>query len=109
MLSGYCVKGSERTLSVNVTLKRRGEPSDLPAFGVTFGRRAFPRTDSSQRDVSEAVEILKSNQRVSDVWLGDGSFNSTIDLGDTNVVLGATYRSGFTISGSKVLSHDRNV
>jgi acetoacetate decarboxylase len=108
-LGGFCVKGSERTLGVRVTLKHKSEPSDLPAFGAVFGRRAFPRTDASQREVMEAVEILKSNQKTTNVWLGDGSFESSIDLGETKPTLGAVYSSGFTIGGSRVLSRDRNV
>jgi hypothetical protein len=108
-LSGFCVKGPETSLSVNVTLKHKGESADLPVFGATFGRRAFPRTDSSQREVIEPVEILKSNQTTSNVWLGDGSFKSTLDLGETKVTMGATYSSGFTIGGSRVLMSDRNI
>jgi hypothetical protein len=49
------------------------------------------------------VQILKSNSRVSDVWLGTGTFRSVLDLGALRPVSGAVYRSGFTISGSKVL------
>jgi hypothetical protein len=108
-LSGFCVKGAGSCLSVGVTLKHKGEPGDLPTFGATFGRRAFPRTDSSQREVMEPVEILKSNQKTSNVWLGDGYFETALDLGETMVTLGATYSSGFTIGGSRVLTSDRNV
>ena len=102
--SGFCVKGDQRTLSVRVEIARKGAPGDLPGFGSTFGMRRFPQTHESQGSVSEAVEILKSNSRLDDVWLGDGAFESTLDLGETAVAGGAVYRSGFTISGSAVLS-----
>jgi len=102
-MGGFCVKGSERTLSLRVIVRKEGAPADLPSFGVTYGRRVFPRTDESQDVVQEAVEILKSNSRTSDVWLGDGSLETTLSVGEPRAVLGAVYKSGFTISGSKVL------
>jgi hypothetical protein len=100
---GFCVKGSARMMSLNVSVMKPGTPSDLPSFGATFGLRRFPRTEKSQAEVDEPVEILKSNSRVSDVWIGEGSVESALDLGDVEPSLGAVYRSGFTISGSKVL------
>lgn len=101
--SGFCSKGSDTTLRVSVEVKRRGAPSDLQAFGATFGLRRYPRTDSSQEEVDEPVEIRKSNAAVSDVWLGSGSVATTLDVGTPKSVVGAVYRSGFTISGSTVL------
>ena len=101
--SGFCVKGADRTLSVRVRLERRGEPPDLPSFGATFGMRRLPKTDPSQGEVDEPVEILKWNAKVSDVWLGSGSLETSFDLGKFKVTGGAVYKSGFTISGSRVL------
>lgn len=101
--SGFCIKGASRTLSVSVTVRKSGAPSDLPAFGPVYGMRRFPQTDPSQGSVDEAVEILKSNSRVADVWLGEGELETILDLGVAAPVTGAVYRSGFTISGSKVL------
>ena len=101
---GFCVKGPETTLSLRVKLDHPGEPKDLPSFGATFGLRRYPQTDSSQRAVDEPVEILKSNSRVSDVWLGTGRMSTTLDLGEVRTLAGAIYRSGFTISGSRVLN-----
>lgn len=103
-LSGFCMKGPERTLWVDVDVREKGTSVDLPRFGATFGRRAFPRTDISQGAVSEIVEIAKSDQRTAEVWIGDGTFGSSFDLGETEPVKGAVYQSGFTISGSKVLA-----
>ena len=103
-LSGFCVKGGERTLSVRVDIDRPGKKVDLPNLGATFGMRRYPRTDGSQASVHEAVEILKSNSRTADVWLGTGHLQSQLDLGKTEVTAGAAYRSGFTISGSRVLA-----
>lgn len=102
--SGFCVKGAERTLSVDVKVERNGEPKDLPNFGATFGMRRLPRTDESQGEVAEAVEVIKWNAKVSDVWLGKGSLDTTLELGKFKVIGGAVYRSGFTISGSRVLA-----
>lgn len=102
-LSGFCVKGGRRTLTVKVAIERAGVPSDLPAFGATFGTRKFPQTNSTQGSVDEPVEVLKSNSRVSDVWLGEGSAETAFDLGSLQQFSGAAYRSGFTINGSKVL------
>ena len=98
---GFCVKGPETTLSLRVRVERPGSPRDLPSLGVTFGLRKFPKTEESQGSVDEPVEILKSNSRVSDVWLGSGSVATTLDLGRPANVSGAVYRSGFTISGSR--------
>jgi len=101
--SGFCVKGAKTMLAVNVRIQRRASPADLPKFGATYGMRKFPQTDPSQGSVDEPVEIQKSNVRVSDVWLGGGSVETSLDLGRPTPVSGAVYRSGFTISGSRVL------
>ncbi len=101
--SGYCMKGGVRTLWVQVTLESQGAPKDLVGFGPTYGTRRFSSTDQSQAGVSEAVEISKSNSRVSDVWKGKGSLTTSLDLGTMEPLRGAVYSSGFTISGSKVL------
>lgn len=103
VFGGFCTKGPETTLSLGVTVEREGSSKDLPSFGATFGMRKFPRTDPTQGTVDEPVEILKSNSRVSDVWLGAGSVNTTVGVGKIEPLSGAVYRSGFTISGSKVL------
>jgi len=100
---GFCVKGPEQPLSLDVTVERAGAPSDLPAFGATFGMRRFPKTGEGQESVDEPVEITKSNSRVSDVWIGNGSLRTTPEVGKTQPLSGAVYRSGFTISGSKSL------
>jgi len=100
---GFCVKGPGETLSLEVTVERQGVPSDLPSFGATFGMRRFPRTDDSQGSVGEPVEMVKSNSRVTDVWLGSGSLRTELDVGRIEPLSGAIYRSGFTISGSKAL------
>jgi hypothetical protein len=100
---GFCVKGPRRVLSLGVTVKKQGSPSDLVSLGSTFGMRRFPRTDPSQGTVDEPVEILKSNPRVSDVWTGTGALKTRLRVGEIHPISGAVYRSGFTISGSKVL------
>jgi hypothetical protein len=100
---GFCVKGPGQTLSLEVTVQKPGYPADLPSFGATFGMRRFPRTESTQGTVDEPVEILKSNTRVSDVWLGIGSLKTKLKVGKIEPLSGAVYRSGFTISGSRVL------
>ena len=102
-LGGFCVKGPETTLSLEVAVEKEGAPSDLPAFGATFGTRRLPRTDPSQGVVDEPVEILKSNSKVSDVWLGSASVKTTLPVGTISPLSAAVYKSGFTISGSKVL------
>lgn len=100
---GFCVKGGATTLSLSVTIERQGAPSDLPSLGATFGRRVFPKTNQTQGEVIEVVEILKSNSKTADIWLGKGSVRTTLPIGEPRSVTGAVYRSGFTISGSKVL------
>jgi acetoacetate decarboxylase len=104
VLSGFCIKGAERLLSVRVKVETKGASEDLQSFGATFGMRRFPKTDESQSSVAEAVEILKSNAKVSEVWLGEGSLETTLDVGKFEVTGGAVYKSGFTISGSRVLA-----
>ena len=100
---GFCVKGPEQTLSLGVTVEGPGAPSDLPSFGATFGIRKFPGSGPGVEEVSELVEVVKSNSRVSDVWIGTGSVRTTLPVGSIEPVSGAVYRSGFTISGSKAL------
>ena len=100
---GFCVKGPDQVLSLQVTVKRQGAPADLPSFGSTFGTRKYPRTDDSQGSVDEPVEVVKSNSRASDVWLGSGTLRTSLDLGKVEPVSGAVYRSGFTIMGSRPL------
>ena len=102
-LGGFCVKGPEKVLSLRFRAQREGSPSDLISFGSTFGMRRFPQTDSSQGRVDEPVEIPKSNSRVSDVWVGTGSVETSLQVGEARPISAAAYRSGFTISGSKVL------
>jgi len=100
---GFCVKGPGQTLSLEVTIEKAGSPSDLPSFGPTYGMRRFPSTGDAETEVNEPVEILKSNSRVSDVWIGSGSLKTKLKVGKITPLSGAVYRSGFTISGSKVL------
>lgn len=100
---GFCAKGSETPLVVRVSVERQGAPADLPSFGSTFGYRRFPRTDPSQSRIDEPVEVLKSNSRTSEVWLGRGSIEIGLEVGAVEPSLGAVYKSGFTISGSRVL------
>ena len=101
---GYCVKGGERTLRLAVEVERKGEPKDLISFGATYGMRRFPPTGPGQTGVAQAVEMLKSNSRTSDVWIGKGSIDFSLDFGEPEVILGALYKAGFTISGSKALT-----
>ncbi|MDG6985386.1 MAG: acetoacetate decarboxylase family protein [Nitrososphaerota archaeon] len=101
---GFCVKGPDPTLSISVKVIRQGSPSDLVSFGTTFGMRMYPSTHESQTGVDEPVEILKSNSKVSDVWVGTGSLKTSIEVGDVHPISAASYKSGFTISGSKVLT-----
>ena len=100
---GFCVKGPGQTLSLQVSIEKAGRPSDLQAFGATFGMRRFPGSDPGQGAVNEPVEILKSNSRISDVWIGTGSLKTRLRVGPVEPLYGAVYRSGFTISGSKSL------
>lgn len=101
--AGFCVKGDSSMLRVKVSITKQGSPSDLPSFGATFGLRRFPRTNESQNAVDEPVEILKSNSKVSDVWLGKGNVETVLNMGSITESRGAVYRGGFTISGSMVL------
>jgi hypothetical protein len=101
--AGFSVKGAQTTLSLTVEVERQGAPADLPSFGATFGLRRFPATDGSQKSIDEPVEILKSNSKVSEVWLGRGTLKTILDIGVPKSFKGAVYRSGFTISGSKAL------
>ena len=100
---GFCVKGRGETLSLEVAVKKAGNPSDLPYFGATYGMRRSPGTSPGRKGVNEPVEILKSNSKVSDVWLGAGSVKTELDVGKVEPLYGAVYKSGFTISGSRPL------
>ena len=102
-VTGYCVKGAERTLRVHVKIEKPGGAPDLVSFGRTFGLRRYPTTDSSQSGVAEAVEIQKSGTKFSEVWTGAGAVEAAMDVGRTEAIRGAVYKSGFTISGSRVL------
>ena len=100
---GFCVKGPDTTLTVSAIVRAAAEPSALPSFGVTYGLRNYPSTGPGQKGVREPVEVLKSNSRVSDVWVGEGTLRTTLDVGDVEPTSAAVYRSGFTISGSRAL------
>ena len=100
---GFCVKGPEQTLSLQVQVEKEAASDALPKFGATFGTRRYPRTEESQGAVDEPVEIEKANSRVSEVWVGTGSLSTALGVGKIEPVSGAVYRSGFTILGSKVL------
>lgn len=100
---GFCVKGPVQTLSLEVAVEKAGSPSDLPSFGATYGMRRFPSAGAGEEAVNEPVEILKSNSRVADVWIGTGSVKTELEVGKIAPLFGAVYRSGFTISGSKPL------
>jgi len=102
-LGGFCVKGPEQTLSLEVAVEKEGRPSDLPSFGATYGLRRFPGTGVGQETVNEPVEILKSNARVTDIWIGTGSVKTNVEVGEVEPISGAVYRSGFTITGSEPL------
>ncbi len=106
VLSGYCVASGRKVLSVKVEIERQGEKADQVSFGATYGVRRFPATDPSQKDVGELVEVLKYNNRSSDVWVGRGelAFETTDQLGNTRVLRGVSYKGGFSIKGAKVLS-----
>jgi len=100
---GFCVKGPGQTLSLEVIVQKRGQPSDLRPFGATFGMRRFPRTDAGQEAVNEPVEMIRTNSKLSDVWIGSGSVKTKLKVGKIEPLSGAVYRSGFTIAGSKSL------
>ena len=100
---GFCVKGPAQTLSLEVAVEKEGSPSDIPSFGATYGMRMFPGTGAGLEAVNEPVEILKSNSKVSEVWIGTGSVKTELEVGKIEPMRGAVYRSGFTISGSKPL------
>ena len=102
-LGGFCVKGPWQTLSIEVAVEKEARPSDLPSFGATYGMRRFPSITAGQEAVNEPVEILKSNSRMTDVWIGTGSLKTKLEVGRIEPLLGAVYRSGFTINGSKPL------
>lgn len=105
-LSGYCIAGGKKVLSLKVRLERKGAKEDLMAFGATFGVRRFPATDPSQNSISELVEVLKYNSRSSDVWVGQGevTLDSADQVGRTQLLRGVSYKSGFSIRGANVLA-----
>ncbi|MDA4129027.1 MAG: acetoacetate decarboxylase family protein [Thaumarchaeota archaeon] len=105
-LSGYASSGGEKVFSLRVKLLKRGEKADLVNFGATYGLRRFPRTSEGQVQVNELVEVQKYNARTSDVWSGEGKvwFSGIEEMGELNMVRGVMYRSGFSISGAKVLT-----
>jgi hypothetical protein len=103
--SGNATSGGTTVLSIETVTENRGDKSDLLNFGATFGRRRFPKTDESQSEVDELVEIVKASGGISDVRTGSGrlQLDPREGLGDLEVVCGLAYKSEFTISGAKVL------
>ncbi len=109
-LTGYCARHGYRLLTVRLKINRRGAVDDIMKFGATFGYRHFPTTHESQTAVSEIVEVIKTNSRADDVWVGEGE----IELGKSpseelelvkplEVIYGIHYKAGFVIEGAKVL------
>jgi acetoacetate decarboxylase len=110
-LSGYATRHGQRIFTVRVKITRKGTAEDVTKFGSTYGLRLFPATDSTQTQVRELVEVKKSAAVVDDVWVGDGelSFGTPLGeeldlLGPLAIKYGCSYRTGFTISGAKVLA-----
>lgn len=111
-LSGYAIRHGERIFSVHVKVGRRGSGEDVVRFGATYGLRLFPATDTTQTHVQELVEVSKSIPAVDDVWVGDGELRLGHSPGEEldslqplEVKYGCVYRTGFTISGAKVLAN----
>lgn len=110
-LSGFATRHGQRIFTVHVKVNRKGSSGDVIRFGSTYGLRLFPATDATQTAVRELVEVTKSAAVVDDIWAGDGELNFGTPLGEELDLLGpletkygCVYRTGFTISGAKVLA-----
>ncbi len=110
-LSGYATRHGERIFTVHVKVNRKGSSEDVIRFGSTYGLRLFPATHPSQTHVQELVEVSKSPPKVDDVWVGEGELmlgnlhGEELDLlRPLEASYGCVYRTGFTISGAKVLA-----
>ncbi len=109
-LTGYATRHGHRIFTVKVKINRQGSADDTIRFGSTYGLRLFPATDPSQTPVRELVEVTKTSPQVDNVWIGDGDLNLGTPPGEELELLqpyeikyGCVYRTGFTISGAKVL------
>ena len=102
-LAGYCVNDGSKVLSVKVRVDGKGDANDIVRFGSTFGVRRFPSTHDSQERREEPVEVIKYDTSNSDIWIGEGEFAAAGLEGSPVVLKGLYYKSGFSISGAKVL------
>ena len=110
-MAGYCTRHGTRLMKVWIKIEKKGKADDLIKFGSTFGFRHFPKTHESQTGVAELVEVIKTNMRVSDVWIGEGG----VELGESipseelelarplEIIKAAHYKAGFTIEGAITL------
>jgi hypothetical protein len=103
-LAGYCVKDGSKVLTVRVRIRGRGRSEDLVKFGATFGVRRLPTTHKSQLQREEPVEVIRYDASAGDIWSGEGELEAP-GLDDNPTVLkGLFYKSGFSISGARVLA-----
>ncbi len=107
-LAGYCVKDGSNVLTVRVRILGRGRVDDIVKFGATFGVRRFPSTHKSQLRREEPVEVMRYDASAGDIWSGEGELEAPgLDDNDDvkpTVLKGLFYKSGFSISGARVLT-----
>jgi acetoacetate decarboxylase len=109
-VGGICSRHGHTLLRLGLTVERLGSTSDLQSRPATFGHRHWPALHPSQSEVSEIVEVNRSDVVVSDIWAGRPEFHlgrapdEELDwFTPTEIISGLTYSYGFRIAGAKLV------
>jgi len=109
-LGGYCSRLGRRLLTIVVELEEETKEIPLRSFGPTLTYRHFPATYKDQQEISEVLEIIRSNYKLGKVWRGKGEVeigygdNDEVDLIEPQSILGGYYyTAGYTIEGGRVI------
>lgn len=109
-LGGYCSRQGRRLITLIVELEE--ETKELPTknFGPTLTHRHFPQTHETQQKISETLEIIRTNNKLTKAWKGKGEIeighgeNDEVELIEIKETLGGYYYiNGFTIEGGRVI------
>jgi hypothetical protein len=110
-IMGYCTRQGQNLVKIGLTIKRRGDSSDVMDLGAAYGLRHFPGVGRKGTKVNEVVEVIKQGFRIgNEVWIGDAtlkfgqSMNEELEyVQPVRMLYGCRYSTGFTNMAVRVL------